>query len=918
MCRKCWVEGESCSRAGNVAGRGPLRQRGRVHAGGDPARSPHPLPPEHVPLYYDVMPKHILIGVTALLQCSAVQAAGQAAIDDDGAAAMGVALRRLGTTKRVLMIAAHPDDENTAVIAELALGHGADVAYLSLTRGEGGQNLIGPELQEGLGLIRSEELLAARRLDGARQFFTRAYDFGFSKSAAEAFRQWPKDTLLADVVEVVRRYRPDIIIAVFSGTPADGHGQHQASGILAREAFAAAADPARFPEQLARGLRPHRARYLFQAPYRPPPDATLRLSTGDFDPLFARSRYQIAMQSRSRHRSQDMGRAQPIGPQATSLIVVAGAYPPSGRSLFAGVDTTLSQRARSAGANSQLVGVLTEYESTVLGARAAYNPLRMHELVAPLAKSLARLQSISLPDTSAFDDLRRALRHEIAELTDAVRQAAGVVVDVVADTPHAVPGETFGLGVTVWNGGRSDIRVGEIVPLLPAGWTHSAQQASNGTTAAVNDDVLAPNGVMRRTFRVHVPADASPTEAYYLRSPRAGALYRWDTADTVRTLPFAPAAVRAAVALNIGADIRVERPAEFVAVEKAGEVRQPLLVVPRVSVAVEPRTAVLPQGDAGSRTIVVTVTAAAPIGAPGTLRLQAPSGWRVQPATVPVELTRAGETRTVEFNVTPPADARGVHTLRARFETDGGVYDRGYVLIQYPHIRPQPLYRTAEVHFTTVPVEIAPDLRIGYIEGAGDDGAAALRQLGARVESLDAAALANADLSSFDAIVAGIRVYEVRADLIAHNERLLDYVLAGGTFVVQYNQYPLVEGGFMPFPATMARPHGRVTDENATVTMLAPGHPALSTPNRITAADFDGWVQERGLYYLDSWDERYTPLLEMADPDEPPQRGALVVARAGSGWYVYTGLALFRQLREGVPGAYRLLANLVSLGRSMR
>ena len=397
------------------------------------------------------MPKRcpLLIAVTVLLLSGGEPIAGQAPGDGDGAAAMGVALRRLGTTKRALMIAAHPDDENTAVIAELALGGGADVAYLSLTRGEGGQNLIGPELQEGLGLIRSEELLAARRLDGARQFFTRAYDYGFSKSAAEAFRQWPMDTLLADVVEVVRRYRPDIIIAIFSGTPADGHGQHQASGILARAAFAAAADSTRFPTQLARGLRPHRAHYLFHASYRPSPDAPLRLSTGDLDPLFGRSRYQIAMQSRSRHRSQDMGRAEPIGPQATSLAVVAGAYPAGAQSLFASLDTTLAQRAHTAGADPAVVRTLAEYERDVLGVRDSYNPLRMDELVAPLTAALARLQSIRLPTAAALDELRFALRAEIAQLEDAVRHAAGVVVDVVADTPHPVPGESFGITVTV-------------------------------------------------------------------------------------------------------------------------------------------------------------------------------------------------------------------------------------------------------------------------------------------------------------------------------------------------------------------------------------------------------------------------------------------------------------------------------------
>jgi hypothetical protein len=313
------------------------------------------------------------------------------------------------------------------------------------------------------------------------------------------------------------------------------------------------------------------------------------------------------------------------------------------------------------------------------------------------------------------------------------------------------------------------------------------------------------------------------------------------------------------------------------------------------------------------------VSAAAPLGVPGTLTVAAPPGWRVQPATAAVQLTRPGEVRTIEFIVTPPAGVSGMHTLQARLTTaDGDVYDRGYVLIRYPHIRPQPLYRAAEVRITIVPVQIARDLRIGYIEGAGDDGAAALRQLGAQVETLDAATLANGDLSRFEAIVAGIRAYEVRADLLAHNDRLLEYVRAGGTFIVQYNKYELIEGGFLPYPASMARPHGRVTDENAAVRLLAPEHAVLSSPNRITAADFEGWVQERGLYYLDRWDERYTPLLEMSDPGEAPQRGALVAARVGNGWYVYTGLALFRQLPEGVPGAYRLLANLVSLGRPGR
>jgi LmbE family N-acetylglucosaminyl deacetylase len=846
----------------------------------------------------------------------------QATVESDGAAALGVALRRLGTTKRVLMIAAHPDDENTALIAELALGDGADVAYLSLTRGEGGQNLIGPELQEGLGLIRSEELLAARRLDGARQFFTRAYDFGFSRSADVTFRHWPRDTLLADVVEVVRRFRPDIIVSIFSGTPADGHGQHQAAGTMAREAFTAAADPARFPEQLARGLAPHAPAYLFQSLWRAPPDAPLRLATGNLDPLFGRSRFQIAMQSRSRHRSQDMGRAEPIGPQASSLTVVAGPYPDGGRSLFAGLDTTLVQLAVRAGAQAPTLGRLQQYEETVAAVRDAFNPLRSHDLVQPLARAVSLLDGLDLPAGEAGLPLRTAVQAERLAAADALRQAAGIVVDVVSDTQHPVAGETFHVTATLWNGGASPVTLRDMALAVPAGWSgrpdDAAGVAAGNSTAAAADAgrVVPPNTVVRTRYAVTPPADAAPTEPYFLRAPRDGSLYRWPVADSLRGMPFEPAPVRAVLRIDAGADITVRREAEYVDVDKAvGESRRPLLVVPAVTVAPEPRILVIPAERAGARTVNVTVASAAGSPVAGTLRLDAPAGWRVEPGHTELRLDRRGDSRIVRFTVTPPAGHNGHAELRASFASDRGTFGRAHAIIDYPHIRPHALYRDATVATALFPVRIADGLRVGYIEGAGDDGALALRQLGADVQILDGDHLAAGDLSGFHAIVAGIRAYEVRPDLIAHNQRLLDYARDGGTFIVQYNKYELVEGGFMPFPATMSRPHGRITDPAAPVTLLEPAHPALDGPNRITSADFDGWVQERGLYYLASWDDRYTPLLAMADPGSETLSGALVAARVGQGWYVYTGLALFRQLPEAVPGAWRLLANLVSLGR---
>ncbi|HEX7052296.1 MAG TPA: PIG-L family deacetylase, partial [Longimicrobiales bacterium] len=376
-----------------------------------------------------------LLCVAAVLAGAPAASAQVASTEYDGAAALGLALRRLGPTQRVLMIAAHPDDENTSVLSTLALGHGADVAYLALTRGDGGQNAIGPELQEAIGLIRSEELLAARRLDGARQFFTRAYDYGFSKSAAEAFQHWPKDSVLADVVAVIRRFRPDIVVSVFTGTPRDGHGQHQAAGILAREAFTAAGDPSRFPAQIAHGLRPHRPAKLYQSLWRGTPAGAVPLETGTYDPLLGRSYHQIAMASRSRHRSQQMGRTYPPGPQQVALNRV-DVEAPGEASIFAGVDTTLSARARSLGAAPDLLRTLEAYDAAVARARGGFNPLEPGAIVPDLAEALELVDraaaALAGRDGDAATELRFHVEAERADVRAALALAAGVVVGAVA------------------------------------------------------------------------------------------------------------------------------------------------------------------------------------------------------------------------------------------------------------------------------------------------------------------------------------------------------------------------------------------------------------------------------------------------------------------------------------------------------
>ncbi|MBX6362661.1 MAG: PIG-L family deacetylase [Gemmatimonadetes bacterium] len=858
----------------------------------------------------------------ALLFGSALPVRAQrGATDYTGAQALGLALRRTGATERVLMIGAHPDDEDTQLLAALALGRGADVAYLSLTRGDGGQNAIGGEFQEALGLLRTEELLAARRLDGAGQFFTRAYDYGFSKSADEAFRHWPKDSLLGDVVRVIRRFRPDVVVSVFSGTPRDGHGQHQAAGILAKEAFDAAGDPRRFPEQIAAGLKPFTPSKLYQGSWFRLEEATLRIPTGELDPLLGRSYFQVAMASRSRHRSQDQGRALLPGPHfgGVALVQDRSRRPTDAEegSLLAGIDSTLSLRAAAllpGGSASPVARILSNYDSLIARARAAMNALDPDALVPELVRGqrlLARAEA-ALPAGDGGAALRFYLEREAADVAQATALAAGLVLDAVASTEQVVPGDTFTLELSLWNGGARPVGVRRLEPVVPAGWT--ATPLDSGPAPAT----AAPQTLVTRRFRIGVPADAPPTEPYFLRQPRKGDMYSWPAGDASAGLPFEPPAVRAA-ATAVLEDVAVplDREATFRLVSpQDGESRRPIRVVPAASVTLDPGIAILSvSGRHAPLHVTARVTAEARGGVDGMLTLAVPDGWRVQPAAAPIHLTAAGQTESVEFTVTPPAGTRtGSYRLAASVAAGGRRYTRGFRLVDYPHIRPRPLYREAVTLVQAMNVALPRRLRVGYVMGPGDAVPQALQQLGIDVEPLDAGALAHGDLSRFDDIVIGVRAYEVRSDLAASNRRLLDYVRDGGTLIVQYQQYDYFQSAFAPYPMTVARPADRVTDEDASVKILVPTHPALTTPNRISDDDFRGWVQERGLYFPHTWDPTYVPLLDMGDPGEPPLRGALLVAPYGKGTYVYTGLALFRQLPAGVPGAYRLFANLLSLG----
>ena len=855
---------------------------------------------------------------------------------EQGVVGAGLRLRQLDGVKRVLMIAAHPDDEDTALLAALARGMGAETAYLSLSRGEGGQNLIGPRLHEGLGVIRTGELLAARALDGGRQYFTRAFDFGFSKTIDETLELWPFAEVLRDVVFVVRKFRPHVIVSVFSGTPRDGHGQHQLAGRAAHEAFTAAGDPNRYPELAARGVTPWQPVKLYTSMRFLPRDATVGVPTGDYDPLLGRSHFQLAMESRSQHRSQDMGSGEFPGPRSSRLQLAASVVEGvEDDGIFAGVDTTLFGQLGTplpAGWPTDTEQRIERYRGALADAGRGLSALRPDGAVAALADAATTLRG--LLDDAPQDDGKQLLEHRLGQLSEALLAAAGVVTDVRVGRDLLTPGESVVVDVNVWNGGGFDLSGVAPRLLLPPGWEATPTEESSvppsrspffqtpvPPTSA--DGRLAGGQIARWSWRVAVPDDAPTSAPYYLDTPRDGAMHVWPDDGTLWALPFDPPPIRADVIMELSPGggsagavvLAVGRDGEYVAVDQAtGEYREAVLVAPAINVEVDPPGMVWPRGARGVREIGVVLTNTSAAARSGAVRLEAPDGWAVEPASAPFALEPDGASASFTFAVTPRGEAAdGSHLFRAVAGTAGGEFDTQFDIVDHPHIPRTLMARRAAGRVTVFPVAADTDLRVGYVMGSGDDGPAALRQMGMEVAELDEERVRGGGFAEFDVIVLGVRAYETRPDLAAVNEALLDFARGGGTVIAQYNRYEYSAGGFAPYPVTIDRPHDRVTDENAAVTILAPASPVFAGPNAVGPADFEGWVQERGLYFPGEWDDRFTPVMEMADPGEDPKRGGLLVAEVGDGLYIYTGLAFFRQFPAGVPGAYRLFANLVSM-----
>jgi LmbE family N-acetylglucosaminyl deacetylase len=869
--------------------------------------------------------------VLAVLTATSVAAPRALEAQERGAAALAQAVDGIGQTMRVLMIGAHPDDEDTQLITWLARGQRVETAYLSLTRGDGGQNLIGNELGEALGAIRTEELLAARRIDGGEQFFTRAYDFGFSKTAEETYEHWPKDSVLGDVVRVVRLFRPHVIVAVFSGTPRDGHGHHQVSGQLAREAYDIAGDTTRFP-RATYGV-PWTPLKFYRSSRSNAQGSTLGANVGRYAPVLGRSFSEIAAESRSQHKSQGFGQLERKGP-AMSYVrreatrVDAPAEAGAERSIFAGIDTTWGRFA-DAVTDRAARTALDSIPAAEAAVRAAFDVRHPERMVAPLAR-LRGLLSLVCPEyetgqTSAcaqvvppatpggpggrwttHPDLERSLDVELGRVSHAVQLAAAVDVEAEAVRElRPAGGAPMRVVVRFHNRGTDTITT-----------TGARVADGHAVTPAVSvARYLAPGTMWTDTVTV---APDSITQPWWLARPREGDLFAIPPRAAETSLR--PGAAAVAVSYVVEGRSRglfnattpvVYRYADPV----RGDVSRPLAVVPAISVVVDRTNALVPANAPVTRTLRVELRSADTAQRTATVRLQLPRGLTADSAARQVTLDGYGASATASFTIRGRL-APGTDTIRVVAESGGQRFAQGYQLVDYPHIRPQRLYRASDVAVTAVDVKVPPGMTIAYVPGVGDNVAPALKELGLPVTVIEPAALAAADLSPYSTVVVGPRAYQAFPEVMAQRGKLLDFARRGGTLVVQYQQTDAADPGVAPYGMTFERPADRVTIEAAPVAVLDSTARVLNAPNRIEPRDFAGWVQERALYMPRTFDERYAAPLEMHDPGEPPNRGALLVTPVGKGTYVYTTLSLFRQLPAGVPGAVRLFVNLLAAGQN--
>lgn len=791
-----------------------------------------------------------------------------------------LALKKLNVLGSVLYIAAHPDDENTKLITWFANEKLMNTAYLSLTRGDGGQNLIGPEIREALGVIRTHELLEARKIDGGQQFFTRANDFGFSKTPDETFSIWDRDKVLSDMVWVIRKFRPDIIITRFSSTPGGTHGHHTASAILAEEAFYAAADESKFPEQLAlvdvwqpKRLLWNTTWWFYGDESKFDKSKLIPVEVGGYNPLLGKSYTEIAAVSRSMHSSQGFGTPQVRGSDIEYLEPIIGGNQP----LFEGLDMTWARVAGGRAIQKMVDKII-----------ATYDPEKPEKIAKDLVGLYKKLKA------APEGHWRNQKMQEVKGL---IQATMGLYLEAYAKQYSASPREPVELTIEVTNRSNVDAELLNI------------RNNANGTDSTVNKP-LANNHPLLLNSRFYLPADKPYSQPYWLSLPHGIGMYEVDDQEMIGD-PVNVPPVTFDISLNILGEIFTYTiPLVYKTTDPAiGEVYRPFEVTPPVYMNLNEEVYIFP--DEEPKNIQVLVGAGKD-NVEGTLSLSVPEGWTVSPSSIEVSIPTKGRAQTFIFSVTAPSHAEATE-LKATFAMDGAKYSNSTVPLNYDHIAKQTLFPSATAKIVRLDVEKKGN-RIGYIMGAGDNIPASLQQLGYRVDLLNDDILTDEKLKVYDAVILGVRAYNTIDKLRFNHSALMDYVKEGGTVIVQYNTNSrLVTKDLGPYPFSISR--DRITVEDAPVRFLLPEHPILNYPNKITQADFDGWVQERGLYFPNKWSEEYETPISSNDPDEQPLDGGILVASYGKGYYIYTSYSWFRELPAGVPGAFRIFTNMISIGK---
>lgn len=812
-----------------------------------------------------------------LIQCHSISLAQPTRIMN--AAELELALRKLNVLGSVLMLAAHPDDENTALLSYLSSGRLVRTAYLSTTRGDGGQNLIGPEKGDLMGVIRTQELIAARKLDGAEQFFTRAIDFGYSKSPEETIRIWGRDEILSDMVWIIRNFRPDVIITRFTAEMG-GHGHHRASAILAKEAFHAAGDPQKYPEQLKFVDIWQPKRIVWNAWRRnrnsdSNDSELISVDIGEYNSFLGKSYTEIAAKSRSMHKSQGFGSRGRRGQSINSFEHTAGM--PAMNDLFEGID--LSWNRVEGG---------KEISEFIDGAISSFQPENPSKIIPNLISAYKIMAD--MPESYW-------IKQKHKELTDIIQSALGLWVEAIVEDYSYTLGSGVNLSFNVLNRSNYPVKLQRIIT------PYQTQEFGNG-------QILRFNQPFQRKQTITIPNSLNLTHPYWLQSKSSLGLFNVDDQKLIGHPENFPAMVVQFVVQINNQNITLESPVLYRWTDRVdGEQYRSLEIIPDVTLNLQESLYIFSNDQ--HKEIGLRIKAGKD-EVSGQLQMQVPNGWRVEPSTILFSLMKKDDERLLNFTLWPPKKP-SIGSLTAEGIVDGEKNSKGFLQIQYPHIPVQTLFPPAEAKLVRLDLTKRNE-KIAYIMGSGDDVPKYLEQLGYHVELLSDDDLANVDLNKYDTIISGVRVFNVRSRLKQQISRILEFVHLGGVFIMQYNtSRGLVVDNLGPYSFQISR--DRVSVENAPVKFEIPDHPLLNTPNTITQMDFDNWVQERGLYFASEWDTNFQAPISSHDPGESDKFGGIIYTKYGSGVFIYTGLSFFRELPAGVPGAYRLFVNMISAGK---